>query len=205
MAPLRYAAKLRTPPSTLVQSKERKGSNFAIWQPCTAAADSEPFHPIGNKNTLSLPHFPSSFPFSLLFLHFFRAMWRATHYSTCRMLRLSREEAKSDTLTRCFSTNCSRHDPLECPTKLSHYPMISVVRECEHRACKMAENVHLSFSPPFLPSFFLTQKGRRTARAMPWEAKNKACCGFGNAQSLMLNMSQHTRMVLHQARMIFPF
>ena len=38
MAPLRYAAKfdlfpgLRHPPSTLVQSKERKGSNFAIWQ-----------------------------------------------------------------------------------------------------------------------------------------------------------------------------
>ena len=24
-------------PSTLAQSKERKGSNFAIWQPCTQA------------------------------------------------------------------------------------------------------------------------------------------------------------------------
>ena len=42
MAPLRCAAKLNpflsldcTPtPSTLAQSKERKGSNFAIWQPC---------------------------------------------------------------------------------------------------------------------------------------------------------------------------
>ena len=42
MAPLRCAAKFDpflsldcTPtPSTLVQSKERKGSNFAIWQPC---------------------------------------------------------------------------------------------------------------------------------------------------------------------------
>ena len=41
MAPLRYAAKFDpflsldcTPtPSTLAQSKERKGSNFAIWQP----------------------------------------------------------------------------------------------------------------------------------------------------------------------------
>ena len=42
MAPLRCAAKFDpflsldcTPtPSTLAQSKERKGSNFAIWQPC---------------------------------------------------------------------------------------------------------------------------------------------------------------------------
>ena len=42
MAPLRYAAKLdpflsldcAPTPSTLAQSKERKGSNFAIWQPC---------------------------------------------------------------------------------------------------------------------------------------------------------------------------
>ena len=42
MAPLRYAAKFdpflsldcAPTPSTLVQSKERKRSNFAIWQPC---------------------------------------------------------------------------------------------------------------------------------------------------------------------------
>ena len=42
MAPLRCAAKLypflsldcAPTPSTLAQSKERKGSNFAIWQPC---------------------------------------------------------------------------------------------------------------------------------------------------------------------------
>ena len=42
MAPLRCAAKFdpflsldcTTTPSTLAQSKERKGSNFAIWQPC---------------------------------------------------------------------------------------------------------------------------------------------------------------------------
>ena len=42
MAPLRYAAKFdpflsldwAPMPSTLAQSKERKGSNFAIWQPC---------------------------------------------------------------------------------------------------------------------------------------------------------------------------
>ena len=41
MAPLRYAAKgpflsldCAPTPSTLVQCKERKGSNFAIWQPC---------------------------------------------------------------------------------------------------------------------------------------------------------------------------
>ena len=42
MAPLRYAAKFdpflfldcASMPSTLAQSKERKGSNFAIWQPC---------------------------------------------------------------------------------------------------------------------------------------------------------------------------
>ena len=41
MAPLRYAAKCdpflsldcATTPSTLAQSKERKGSNFALWQP----------------------------------------------------------------------------------------------------------------------------------------------------------------------------
>ena len=43
MAPLRYAAKFdpflsldcAPTPSTLAQSKERKGSNFAIWQPCS--------------------------------------------------------------------------------------------------------------------------------------------------------------------------
>ena len=42
MAPLRYAAKFdpflsldcAPTPSTLAQTKERKGSNFAIWQPC---------------------------------------------------------------------------------------------------------------------------------------------------------------------------
>ena len=42
MAPLRCAAKFdpflsldcAPTPSTLAQSKERKGSNFAIWQPC---------------------------------------------------------------------------------------------------------------------------------------------------------------------------
>ena len=42
MAPLRYAAKFDPflsldcahTPSTLAKSKERKGSNFAIWQPC---------------------------------------------------------------------------------------------------------------------------------------------------------------------------
>ena len=42
MAPLRYAAKFdpflsldcAPTPSTRAQSKERKGSNFAIWQPC---------------------------------------------------------------------------------------------------------------------------------------------------------------------------
>ena len=41
MAPLRYVAKFDPilsldcvpTPSTLAQSKERKGSNFAIWQP----------------------------------------------------------------------------------------------------------------------------------------------------------------------------
>ena len=51
MAPLRYAAKFdpflsldcAPTPSTLAQSKERKGSNFAIWRPwfyptCTATA-----------------------------------------------------------------------------------------------------------------------------------------------------------------------
>ena len=42
MAPLRYAAKFdpilsldcAPTPSTLALSKERRGSNFAIWQPC---------------------------------------------------------------------------------------------------------------------------------------------------------------------------
>ena len=45
MAPLHYAAKFvpflsldcAPTPSTLVQSKERKGSNFVIWQPCAQA------------------------------------------------------------------------------------------------------------------------------------------------------------------------
>ena len=47
MAPLRYAAKFdpflsldcAPKPSTLSQSKERKGSNFAIWQPCLSPVD----------------------------------------------------------------------------------------------------------------------------------------------------------------------
>ena len=46
MAPLRYAATFdiflsldcAPTPSTLAQSKERKGSNFAIWQPCAQVA-----------------------------------------------------------------------------------------------------------------------------------------------------------------------
>ena len=46
-APLRYAAKFdpflsldcAPTPSTLAQSKERKGSNFAIWQPCFKEKD----------------------------------------------------------------------------------------------------------------------------------------------------------------------
>ena len=46
MAPLRYAAKLdpflslacAPTPSALAQSKERKESNFAIWQPWTQAS-----------------------------------------------------------------------------------------------------------------------------------------------------------------------
>ena len=48
MAPLRYAAKFdfllsldcAPRPSTLAQSKGRKGSNFAIWQPCTPVCGS---------------------------------------------------------------------------------------------------------------------------------------------------------------------
>ena len=51
MAPLRYAAKFdpflsldcSPTPSTLAQSKERKGSNFAIWQPCFEDAPCEYF------------------------------------------------------------------------------------------------------------------------------------------------------------------
>ena len=51
MAPLRYAAKFdpflpsldcAPTPSTLAQSKERKGSNFAIWQPCFQGAGIPP-------------------------------------------------------------------------------------------------------------------------------------------------------------------
>ena len=49
MAPLRYAAKFDPffsldcdpMPSTLAKSKERKGSNFAIWQPCTKVRDAD--------------------------------------------------------------------------------------------------------------------------------------------------------------------
>ena len=49
MAPLRYAAKFdpflsldcAPTPSTLAQSKERKGSNFAIWQPCSYSGGGE--------------------------------------------------------------------------------------------------------------------------------------------------------------------
>ena len=52
MALLRCAAKFdpflsldcAPTPSTLTQSKERKGSNFAIWQPC-AQVTGEPLHP----------------------------------------------------------------------------------------------------------------------------------------------------------------
>ena len=50
MAPLRCPAKLdpflsldcAPTPSTLAQSKERKGSNFAIWQPCDKASRQVP-------------------------------------------------------------------------------------------------------------------------------------------------------------------
>ena len=55
MAPLRCAAKFdpflsldcAPTPSTLAQAKERKGSNFAIWQPCTLspAACTKPHMP----------------------------------------------------------------------------------------------------------------------------------------------------------------
>ena len=46
MAPLHYAAKFNPffpwlAPSTLAQSKERKGSNFAIWQPCCKEEERE--------------------------------------------------------------------------------------------------------------------------------------------------------------------
>ena len=50
MAPLRCAAKFdpflsldcAPTPSTLAQSKERKGSNFAIWQPCRGVTSAAP-------------------------------------------------------------------------------------------------------------------------------------------------------------------
>ena len=50
MAPLRYAAKFdpflsldcAPMPSTLAQSKERKGSNFAIWQPWLQSTQTQP-------------------------------------------------------------------------------------------------------------------------------------------------------------------
>ena len=49
MAPLRYATKFdpflsldcAPTPSTLAQSKERKESNFAIWQPCAGVAHAQ--------------------------------------------------------------------------------------------------------------------------------------------------------------------
>ena len=52
MAPLRYAAKFDPflsldcdpMPSTPAQSKERKGSNFAIWQPCDPVKVSAHWH-----------------------------------------------------------------------------------------------------------------------------------------------------------------
>ena len=44
-------------PSTLAQSKERKGSNFAIWQPLTQADDSSPVYVRGEIRGLdSVPH-----------------------------------------------------------------------------------------------------------------------------------------------------
>ena len=56
MAPLRYAAKFdpflaldcAPTPSTLVQSKEGKGQNFAIWQPCFQGQ-------MGRKSSSSTP------------------------------------------------------------------------------------------------------------------------------------------------------
>ena len=72
MAPLRYAAKFdpflsldcAPTPSTLAQSKERKGSNFAIWQPCDKRGGVTSFDDAAadlnfnvNKWTLSLSHF----------------------------------------------------------------------------------------------------------------------------------------------------
>ena len=54
MAPLRCAAKFdpffaldcAPTPSTLAQSKERKGSNFAIWQPCVPEGHAEERAPL---------------------------------------------------------------------------------------------------------------------------------------------------------------
>ena len=51
MAPLGYATKsdpflsmdCAPTPSTLAQSKERKGPNFAIWQPCVKGLTTSPF------------------------------------------------------------------------------------------------------------------------------------------------------------------
>ena len=68
MAPLRYAAKFdpflsldcAPTPSTLAQSKERKGSNFAIWQPCeqsaASAATSLPFGSVTVRAMLQRSH-----------------------------------------------------------------------------------------------------------------------------------------------------
>ena len=68
MAPLRYAAKFdpflsldcAPTPSTLAQSKERKGSNFAIWQPCeqsaVSVATSLPFGSVTVRALLQRSH-----------------------------------------------------------------------------------------------------------------------------------------------------
>ena len=59
MAPLRYAAKFDPflsldcahTPSTLAQSKERKGSNFAIWQPCPQAPPPPALPPVNDMRS----------------------------------------------------------------------------------------------------------------------------------------------------------
>ena len=71
MAPLRCAAKCdpflsldcAPTPSTLAQSKERKGSNFAIWQPCEGGPGSAHIrlsHREEEQHGVRGRHFPAS-------------------------------------------------------------------------------------------------------------------------------------------------
>ena len=180
---------------------------------CRRAADSEPFHPIGNKNTLS-PTFPLSPLFPSFFSTFFAQCGvrlttaivvcygqKKTHwFVSFRRWSVLLVLLEFDSWSSVYPMSFQNHDiAIGCtddqlsnsrktetsrtyfhraghPTKLSPYPMGSVPRECVHGACKMAENIHLSFSPHSVLSSFPPKSGNGEWRGTWWNSRG--CISF---------------------------